>query len=229
MNDMTIDQMLEKFKQFHQMYEERRKQGKDIGIITKEFESKRNNIFFVDTDYVPSASQLLEFSKKMANQVTKEITRISGKYLSALIRACPDKEITLDLSQLNKKGILLDYLCDGLEKKTVTMNGNVGCAVGYFAENSSIVVNGNAGYGVALCAKNLNIIINGNAKSAVGDNAKYSKITINGNTEGFIGYHARNSKIYITGGIEKGSMDLALEGTEIYQMQNGVYVRVWPR
>ena len=261
MNDMTIDQMLEKFKQFHQMYEERIREGKEIGMIIDEFESTDG----ISTDYSPSSRKILEFSKSIEKYSdTGDFNRM-GIYLSVLANASPDNEIHFDISELKEKKILIDLIGYKLKNKKLTVQGDVGDMLALHAENSIIKVSGNAGENVGLysqyCSIDVDgnsgketgfeinrckITINGNAPGIVGFNAKNSEISINGNTGtclGFssqnsqikingnagddIGISARNTKIHINGEIGRLGPIIG-EGTEIYQMQNGIYVKVWP-
>ena len=110
----------------------------------------------------------------------------------------------------------------------ITITGNAGDWVGAGAQNSQITVNGNAGDVVGECAQGSQITINGNAGAFVGGSAKDSQITINGNAGNGVGYVAKDSQIRIKGTYKSLSDEIA-EGTEIYQEQNGIWVRVHPK
>jgi formylmethanofuran dehydrogenase subunit C len=72
------------------------------------------------------------------------------------------------------------------------------------------------------------LTINGNAGSHVGSLAEGVRITVNGNAGSRVGFFAENSKIYIRGTYEEIS-DKIGQGTEVYQQQNGQWVKAHPK
>jgi len=242
MNDMTIDEMIKKFKEFHKMYEERIKEGKDVNEILDEFKNGEKS-----SRDRQSAKQILKFSKILSKYINEDFFENAYFYLNSLIEDCSDKYIRIDLNELNREGIFFNFLGSHLKNKHLEIDGSVGDFLGGNAENSIITVNGdaknlagffmkyseitlngNAGDFVGENSRNSSIIVNGNSGDCVGTSAKNSKIIVNGNAGDSIGMEASNSKIYIKGNIERLPNYLD-KSTEIYQMQNGIYVKVFPK
>lgn len=72
------------------------------------------------------------------------------------------------------------YIGSGSSKKTITINGTPGNALGAYLDGSTIIVNGNA-------------------QDAVGDTMNDGKIIINGNAGDALGYAMRGGKIFVRG------------------------------
>jgi formylmethanofuran dehydrogenase subunit C len=195
--------------------------------------------------YNPTKEQILEFSRALVKfKDLPDFSAHTADYLAALMHSSKDKDFVLDLTELNKTGDVLHFLGHGMKGKSLTITGNAGERVGLEAENSKITVNGNVGHLVGFDAINSDITINGNAKMFAGHSARNSRITVkknvspyagycakdsqiivNGNAGEEVGFEAENSKIYIKGTCKSVSKSIG-EGTEIYQEQNGKWVRV---
>ena len=100
-----------------------------------------------------------------------------GPFLSALVNNGRDNDYRLCISHID---LWIDYL-GFRNRKKVTIEGNVGHALGELMERGIIIVNGNAGDGVGYMMSDGVIIVNGNAGTNVGSNISGGKIHINGN------------------------------------------------
>ena len=216
--------------------EAKRKQEKiALELICEGYEefmqhTNRNMIPTEITDsYNPTKEQVLEFSRALVRyKDLKDFASDTADYLTALMHSSRDKEFEIDLTELNKTGGTLDCLGYELHGKKLTVNGDAGNGVGLWAKDSQITVNGGAGNGVGGGAKDSQITVNGNAGYNVGQDAKDSQITVNGNAGDDVGYVAKDSQIRIKGTYKSLSDEIG-EGTEICQMQNGIWVRVHPK
>lgn len=153
----------------------------------------------------PTKAEIEEFSKIFHRYINRSIEcykTYAGLYLTGLVEMSRCHNFIIDLKNLNKRGIILNYLgCDlgdGGHKKLI-VNGNAGDNVGHNAKNSEIVINGNirdcGAYEVYKCK----ITINGNVEGRIGDGARHSTIIINGDTKGNIGICEEDCKIYVKG------------------------------
>jgi formylmethanofuran dehydrogenase subunit C len=212
-------------------------------------QTNRNMIPTEITDrYKPTKEQVLEFSRALVRYKDwKDFASDTSNYLTALMHSSKDAEFEIDVTELNKAGRILNYLGHRLQGKRLTVNGNAGELVGGYAQNSQITVNGNAGDLAGIYAQNSQITVNGNAGNRVGYYAKDSQITVNGNVGDWVGYDAKDSQITVNGNAEYSVGQYAKDsqirikgtykslsgaigaGTEICQMQNGIWVRVHPK
>jgi hypothetical protein len=160
--------------------------------------------------YNPTKEQVLAFSRALVRyKDLKDFASDTSNYLTALMHSSKDTEFEIDLTELNEAGLTLNYLGYKLQGKKITVNGNAGNRVGNYAQNSQITINGNAGKNVGFIAENSQITVNGDAGDGVGQDAKDSQICIKGTY--------------------KSLSDIIGAGTEIYKMQNGIWVRVHPK
>lgn len=74
------------------------------------------------------------------------------------------------------------FIGSGTSKKTITINGTPGNALGAYLDSTTIIVNGNA-------------------QDAVGDTMNDGKIIINGNAGDALGYAMRGGKIFVKGSV----------------------------
>ena len=146
----------------------------------------------------PTKEQILEFSKRLVEYKDFEGFELNiANYLTALMHSSEDNEFTIDLTELNKEGILLAKL-------------------GYKLENKKLIINGNVGSFVGEDAKDSEIIVNGSAKHYAGNYMHKSKITINGIAGNYAGNDARDSEIYIKDYC--GNLTTVGKGTKIYKI-----------
>ena len=116
--------------------------------------------------YNPTSEQIKQFSKNLIKYKDLEgFITFTANYLTALMHSSQDKEFVIDLTELNKENIRLNFLGIQLINKKLTINGDVGNGVGYEAKNCQITVNGNAGDWVGSYAKKCQIKIKGKIKS----------------------------------------------------------------
>jgi len=159
----------------------------------------------ITNKYNPTSEQIKQFSEILVKYSDSGgFVNFTANYLTALMLSSQDKDFVINLTELNKKNIELNYLGLGLKGKNLTINGNARYHVGYDAKNCQITINGNAGDYVGSDAENCQITINGSARGWVGHDAENCPITINGNAGDYVGNNAKNCPITINGNAGNG-------------------------
>lgn len=151
-----------------------------------------------------SAKDVERFSIALAEFQDEKYFDIKvGLFLSALINKGKDKDYVIHTSHLFKPPNVLGYL----NRKNITVNGDVGDWAGQRMKRGTIIVNGNAGgcvggdmrgYGM----KGGTILIRQNASYSVGNCMRGGKIILEGNAGTFFGSWMNGGEIHIQGNFE---------------------------
>lgn len=86
------------------------------------------------------------------------------------------------------------FIADGASKKTITINGVPGNALGAYLDGAKVIVNGNVQDAVGDTMNEGTIIVNGNAGDALGYAMRGGKIFIKGNSGYRTGIHMKQYK-----------------------------------
>lgn len=110
------------------------------------------------------------------------------KTLNEKIRSAESTEITIENCMGQR------YIGSGLSKKTITINGTPGNALGAYLDGSAIEVNGNAQDATGDTMNEGEIVIHGNAGDATGYGMRGGKILVKGNSGYRSGIHMKAYK-----------------------------------
>jgi formylmethanofuran dehydrogenase subunit C len=119
----------------------------------------------------------------------------AGLFLSAVIQASKDQKITVDVTGLPA----LNKLCCFLEKKELTIKGDVGDSTAAYAKSGSIIIKGNAGDGTGGDLNGASVIVEGNAKYYTASGAKSGSVTVKGNTGYGTGASLNGASVIVKG------------------------------
>jgi len=121
---------------------------------------------------------------------------LTGLFLTGLINNIKEKEITLNLTNLDK---LLGELGRFLRSHTLIVKGNAGNYLGQQMESGEIIVHGDVGDYTGFFMKGGNITVYGNAGDNLGSNMESGRIEVKGNGGMDIGNSMKGGDIVIYG------------------------------
>jgi len=142
-----------------------------------------------------SAADVERFSLALVEfQDEEDFSEKAGFFLSALINNGKDTDYVIHTRHLTKE---ID--CLGFENtKNITVEGDVGCRIGYFMGGGAITVNGDTTNWTGSCMRGGMILVSGDACNWVGDEMKGGKIYIKGDYLN-LGRDIEGGKIYHKG------------------------------
>jgi hypothetical protein len=225
--DPSLKELRECYKDFTSQYGKRPPE-EIIRKVIQEHEEDTNR----EVELTPAL--IRQLSENLSGNSNKDGVLVAT-FLTGLIQLSPHTDFTIDLRSLNEKGITPDYVGCKLNRKKLTIIGNVGigavCGVedshieiwgsakesaATQTEKSLIEIRGNVGVGTGTHAKSCYIKIEGDAGNYTVMGAENCQIEIGGDAGKNLAAYAKNCRIEIKGKI-KGLADDIGEGTEIYR------------